>query len=113
MVCGKDRGEKFVSQTSVFFRNHQILTTGIAGEHDFFFREKAFHPFVSHTDGSSLFGQHFISHSRIRILFLQQRRDAFRRSGLEDGPAGITANTYGDVGTEIGNDFVSRPHTFQ
>ena len=66
--------------------------------------EEALHAVVGHADCAGLRREKLVCDSRIRVLFLNKRRDALTLCLLEYGAAGISAHAYGNVGTEVPDD---------
>ena len=91
----------FVVGNSVF---KQAFADGIACKNYFFAWKKSFESFVGHADDCGILGQQFVGDTRVRVLFLKQCGDAFGSSHLQRGAAGIAADAYSYVRTEIADN---------
>ncbi len=107
------QSEVAISLHPVFFRNKQVLPAGIACQHNLLFRKKSLHPFIRHTDSSSLLCQHLIGHTGIGVLLLKERRYTFCSCRSQCGATGIASYSHSNIRLEILDNLTCLPHTFE
>ena len=89
------------------------MSDGITGESNLVGGEESLHTLISHADCVGALCQQFVGHAGVRVLLLNERRNAAFLRRFEHRPACISANADGNVGLELAENLARFHHTFE